>query len=550
METEANNTWNAEVKAGDDGNGAPSMAPTRVQCEGPEDGGKVQRWRVESVLGDQVVCRTFDSKTSAERHEPHSDYLSMIQISNVMSLVTSQDEVLPEEAATSAGKGREPEGGSPSTGSQGKDLAPCNEARRTSKLIWRNIDKLTDKLSWRSWVQRCLRNHVRTRQKWPNTGRRRALLCGKHFDQNMTVDQHVALADSARFLYRCGSCSMSFKAWTCLCRHIRHAHSVKIQRSSRTSPVAKANKSILKAKDKDIAEAFINNVKDASTDDQSQGRLINEPRTNSEMRKITIDGSPHLCLFAMKDIQKGEEIVFDHNGVDLPRCTSTQREKTHTLQDVPEITRNQKDNKEEHLSYFLAQKKEDLAAERRATATKISAIEEGHKAEIESLQADLQKQLIELRAENQKLVEELAAARIPPALATLPCHNTLPVKTTPSTPSKCSPSSWVKRQHPDMVIPELAPQRERKISQLSDGRPDRYGCYLFQAAVGTKKYHSWCCNTNWSGTAGKWELPRNLQEYLLNTLAEKFPGFGDRETRMFIERINELLRKPRQILYI
>lgn len=325
---------------------------------------------------------------------------------------------------------------------------------------------------------------------------------------------------------------------------------MKIQRSSRTSPVAKANKFILKAKDKDIAEAFINNVKDASTDDQSQGRLINEPKTNSEMRKITIDGSPHLCLFAMKDIQKGEEIVFDHNGVDLPRCTSTQREKTHTLQDVPEITRNQKDNKEEHVSYFLAQKKEDLAAERRATAAKISAIEEGHKAEIASLQADLQKQLIELRAENQKLVEELAAARIPPALATPSCHNTLPVKTTPSTPSKCSPSSWVKRQHPDMVIPELAPQRERKISQLSDGRPDRYGCYLFQAAVGTKKYHSWCCNTNWSGTAGKWELPRNLQEYLLNTLAEKFPGFGDRETRMFIERINELLRKPRQILYI
>ncbi|XP_035234688.1 uncharacterized protein LOC118206295 isoform X1 [Anguilla anguilla] len=230
---------------------------------------RVQQWVVDSVPTDQLVYRfsvpdcgqIFMKERALLDHQGEHldrDYLSMIQISNVMSLVTTQDKVLPmtEEAATSAGKWREPEGGSPSSGSQGKDLAPCNEAQGTSKLIWRNIDKLTDKLSWRSWVQRCLQNRTRARQKWPNT--------------------------------------------------------------------------------------------DAFTDDGSLGQLVNdEPRPNSEMKKMAVDGSPHLCVFAIKNIQKGEEIVFNHIGVDLPWRTSTKSEKTHTLQDRPELIVNE--SKKTHM---------------------------------------------------------------------------------------------------------------------------------------------------------------------------------------------------------
>lgn len=41
------------------------------------------------------------------------------------------------------------------------------------------------------------------------------------------------------------------------------------------------------------------------------------------MKKIELEGKPHLCLFAMKDINNGEEITYDYGGHDLPwrsRC--------------------------------------------------------------------------------------------------------------------------------------------------------------------------------------------------------------------------------------
>lgn len=37
------------------------------------------------------------------------------------------------------------------------------------------------------------------------------------------------------------------------------------------------------------------------------------------MRKILdVDGKPHLCLFAIKDIDAGEEISYDYGGHNLP----------------------------------------------------------------------------------------------------------------------------------------------------------------------------------------------------------------------------------------
>uniref|UniRef100_A0AAV2LGB5 SET domain-containing protein n=1 Tax=Knipowitschia caucasica TaxID=637954 RepID=A0AAV2LGB5_KNICA len=36
------------------------------------------------------------------------------------------------------------------------------------------------------------------------------------------------------------------------------------------------------------------------------------------MKKVEVEGSPHLCLFALKDIKDGEEITYDYGGNDCP----------------------------------------------------------------------------------------------------------------------------------------------------------------------------------------------------------------------------------------
>ncbi|KAL6477443.1 hypothetical protein MHYP_G00132780 [Metynnis hypsauchen] len=58
---------------------------------------------------------------------------------------------------------------------------------------------------------------------------------------------------------------------------------------------------------------------DASVDDGSLGRLVNDDSNpNSRMKIISVSQVPHLCLFALRDIQPGEEITYDYGGYDLP----------------------------------------------------------------------------------------------------------------------------------------------------------------------------------------------------------------------------------------
>nr|XP_043897462.1 uncharacterized protein LOC122779330 isoform X2 [Solea senegalensis]XP_043897463.1 uncharacterized protein LOC122779330 isoform X2 [Solea senegalensis]XP_043897464.1 uncharacterized protein LOC122779330 isoform X2 [Solea senegalensis]XP_043897465.1 uncharacterized protein LOC122779330 isoform X2 [Solea senegalensis] len=59
---------------------------------------------------------------------------------------------------------------------------------------------------------------------------------------------------------------------------------------------------------------------DASREDNSLGRLVNDQHKgpNCRMKKIDVDGKPHLCLFAIKDINEGEEITYDYGGDDCP----------------------------------------------------------------------------------------------------------------------------------------------------------------------------------------------------------------------------------------
>lgn len=59
---------------------------------------------------------------------------------------------------------------------------------------------------------------------------------------------------------------------------------------------------------------------DASREDGSFGRLVNDEHRhpNCRMKKIEVEGKPHLCLFALKDIKDGEEITYDYGGGDCP----------------------------------------------------------------------------------------------------------------------------------------------------------------------------------------------------------------------------------------
>ncbi|KAM9707776.1 uncharacterized protein ACNS7B_000282 isoform 5-T5 [Menidia menidia] len=59
---------------------------------------------------------------------------------------------------------------------------------------------------------------------------------------------------------------------------------------------------------------------DAATDDGSLGRLVNDDHLspNSRMKTVKVNGKPHLCLFAIKDINPGEEITYNYGNYDWP----------------------------------------------------------------------------------------------------------------------------------------------------------------------------------------------------------------------------------------
>jgi len=48
---------------------------------------------------------------------------------------------------------------------------------------------------------------------------------------------------------------------------------------------------------------------DASVEDKSLGRLVNDDnkKPNCKMKTVDIGGMPHLCLFAIKEVTPGEE---------------------------------------------------------------------------------------------------------------------------------------------------------------------------------------------------------------------------------------------------
>ncbi|XP_039526242.1 uncharacterized protein LOC120478421 isoform X3 [Pimephales promelas] len=59
---------------------------------------------------------------------------------------------------------------------------------------------------------------------------------------------------------------------------------------------------------------------DGALEDGSFGRLANDEfkAPNCRMKLIEVEGKPHLCLFALKEITAGTEITYDYGGKDWP----------------------------------------------------------------------------------------------------------------------------------------------------------------------------------------------------------------------------------------
>ncbi|CAG2204699.1 unnamed protein product [Mytilus edulis] len=53
---------------------------------------------------------------------------------------------------------------------------------------------------------------------------------------------------------------------------------------------------------------------DASNDDKSLGRLVNDDEndSNSIVKRIMVGGLPHLCFYAKRTISEGEEVTFTY----------------------------------------------------------------------------------------------------------------------------------------------------------------------------------------------------------------------------------------------
>ncbi|CAB1431594.1 unnamed protein product [Pleuronectes platessa] len=58
---------------------------------------------------------------------------------------------------------------------------------------------------------------------------------------------------------------------------------------------------------------------DAAKEDGSFGRLVNDDHIspNAKMKYLTVQGKPHLCFFAIRDIVPGEEMTYNYGYSDL-----------------------------------------------------------------------------------------------------------------------------------------------------------------------------------------------------------------------------------------
>lgn len=216
----------------------------------------------------------------------------------------------------------------------------------------------------------------------------------------------------------------------------------------------------------------------------------------------------------------------------------------------------------ESLSVLLTRRTRELDAEKgRAEALKVEMTDlreemTALREESQRQKEELEKQISELRAAlDVQTTQQDVSVNSPEKPLSSPRLSSKPTSTSSAS---CSPSGFsiipadsshfhrLCRQHPDIKIREVKPEDHTTLLRMSQGRADRYGCLLFRFVTPEEKYRAWCVTTNWDGSRGKWELPGNLKEFLVNTMRQKFSPMSGRDEKMLINRINEVLRTPRQ----
>ncbi|XP_035763991.1 LOW QUALITY PROTEIN: N-lysine methyltransferase KMT5A-like [Neolamprologus brichardi] len=87
---------------------------------------------------------------------------------------------------------------------------------------------------------------------------------------------------------------------------------------------------------------------DAAREDGSLARLVNHDHVspNSKMRTITVNGQPHLCLFAIKDIKLVEEITYNYGDSDWPWRVKVSEHPDCSQADVPMASSSLKDDEQ------------------------------------------------------------------------------------------------------------------------------------------------------------------------------------------------------------
>ncbi|XP_078801454.1 uncharacterized protein LOC144991219 isoform X2 [Oryzias latipes] len=86
---------------------------------------------------------------------------------------------------------------------------------------------------------------------------------------------------------------------------------------------------------------------DAAREDGSLGRLINDDEVspNSKMTITRVNGEPHLCLFAIKDIGPGEEITYNYGDSEWPwRIKKSKEKPSQSAEENPSTSRSSPDD--------------------------------------------------------------------------------------------------------------------------------------------------------------------------------------------------------------
>ncbi|XP_064425169.1 uncharacterized protein LOC135360966 [Latimeria chalumnae] len=100
----------------------------------------------------------------------------------------------------------------------------------------------------------------------------------------------------------------------------------------------------------------------------------------------------------------------------------------------------------------------------------------------------------------------------------------------------------------DVPLRHISHEREAEIFQRSEGKPEKYGRYLFSAYISADFYHDWKGKVNFDGSRGKRGLPSNLRAELIGKIQHRFGTLSPIQWKLVREAINEFLRNPRKHL--